>query len=34
MLLKAGRGIGTKILDPAGRKRIKAHIISRVKEDS
>jgi hypothetical protein len=34
MLLKAGRGIETKILDDAGRKRIKAQFISRVKEDS
>jgi hypothetical protein len=34
MLLNAGRGIETKILDDAGRIRIKAHLISRVKEDS
>jgi hypothetical protein len=34
MLLKAGRGIETKILDDAGRKRIKAQLVSKVKGGS
>jgi hypothetical protein len=34
MLLEAGRGIETKILDPAGRKRVKVQLVSKVKEGS
>jgi len=34
MLLKASRGIETKILDDAGRKRIKNQPVSKVKGDS
>jgi hypothetical protein len=30
MLLKAGRGNETKILDNAGRKKIEAHYISKI----